>query len=80
MVRCPAGAITAAGHDILRCRDYAGAVQRQLVAGRDDAAAYKNVNRYPGCSLCQTRVPCEDRVPPQPIEDPGRDADPPAGA
>jgi len=54
--RCPAGAISEAGHDKTRCRDYLF----------ETAAAYAK-SRYGieshGCGLCQTRVPCESRIP-----------------
>jgi epoxyqueuosine reductase QueG len=56
MQRCPAGAITAAGHDKVRCKAYI----------RQETMPFVK-NRYgfegKGCGLCQTRVPCESRIP-----------------
>ncbi|MBI2303527.1 MAG: epoxyqueuosine reductase [Chloroflexi bacterium] len=55
--RCPAGAITAKGHDKNKCQDYI----------RGELAPLKQ--RYnveiSGCGLCQTRVPCEAGIPTQ---------------
>lgn len=53
--RCPAGALSREGHDKLKCRNFAyGEEMKKL------SAAYGG---YPGstagCSLCQTKVPCE---------------------
>ena len=54
--RCPVGAISAAGHDKLRCRDYTyGTLQPRLKERYGVAIA--------GCGLCQTGVPCEARNP-----------------
>ena len=55
MARCPAGAITAAGHDKERCsaymdREFAGLRERLDIT-------------ISGCGLCQTNVPCEDCIP-----------------
>jgi epoxyqueuosine reductase QueG len=54
--RCPAGAITAAGHDKIKCKAYI----------RSEAMPFIKT-RYgfdgKGCGLCQTGVPCESRVP-----------------
>jgi len=56
MKRCPAGAITAAGHDKVKCKAYI----------RQTAMPYIQ-SRYgfegKGCGLCQTGVPCESRIP-----------------
>jgi epoxyqueuosine reductase QueG len=50
--RCPVGAISAAGHDKLSCRDYTyGVLQPRLKDAYGVAIA--------GCGLCQTGVPCE---------------------
>jgi epoxyqueuosine reductase QueG len=55
--RCPVGALSRAGHDKKRCREYVyGEVPRQV-------GAEYNVP-YTGCGLCQTKVPCEAQVPP----------------
>ena len=50
--RCPVGALSPAGHDKLRCRDYTyGTLQPRLHKRYGVAIA--------GCGLCQTGVPCE---------------------
>jgi len=60
--RCPAGAITAAGHDKVRCLEY----QREaIVPLRDRLYRVKTI----GCGLCQVRVPCEFGIPPRPDAD-----------
>lgn len=57
--RCPVGAISEAGHDKRRCRDYTyGILQPRLKAAYGVAIA--------GCGLCQAGVPCEARNPCQP--------------
>lgn len=53
--RCPAGAITAEGHNKDRCREHLR-----------EARAYIEQRYGPdgsGCGLCQTGVPCCDRIP-----------------
>ncbi len=58
--RCPADAITEAGHDRLKCREYLFAQREQLKEmGRDEGF----MGRYMGCGLCQVKVPCESRIP-----------------
>jgi epoxyqueuosine reductase QueG len=54
--RCPAEAITAAGHDKDKCWNYLREVAAQY--GRDRFGIDTH-----GCGLCQTGVPCESRVP-----------------
>jgi len=54
--RCPAGAITAKGHDKDKCRQYSYGVIRIA-----KASAY-GVD-ITGCGLCQTKVPCEFEIP-----------------
>ena len=60
--RCPVGAISEQGHDKKKCREFLingqGVMLKQL--GREEGY----VGRYLGCGLCQTKVPCEDRIPP----------------
>ncbi len=55
-VRCPAGAITAKGHNKDKCADYlyksVGPIKRQEYGVK-----------VTGCGLCQTRVPCEFEIP-----------------
>lgn len=62
--RCPAGAISEQGHDKVKCRAFLFNEQKARLEalGREGY-----VGRYPGCGLCQTKVPCEDRVPPAPL-------------
>ncbi len=58
--RCPAGAITEAGHDKNKCEKYLqsiGYAPMKMKGGYDDE---KTVT---GCGLCQTRVPCEFKNP-----------------
>lgn len=54
--RCPAGAITEAGHDKDKCRDHLLKVAAHY--GRNGF----HFDKY-GCGLCQTGVPCESRIP-----------------
>lgn len=55
MARCPAGAITPAGHDKQRCSDY---MDREFASLRERLDI-----SISGCGLCQTGVPCEDCIP-----------------
>lgn len=54
--RCPVGAISRQGHDKEKCRAF---VYGEL---RKSAGVLYGVMET-GCGLCQTRVPCESRVP-----------------
>jgi epoxyqueuosine reductase len=57
--RCPAGAITAKGHDKQKCSDY-------LNKGKDivkEEGREGYIGHYAGCGLCQTGVPCETGIP-----------------
>jgi epoxyqueuosine reductase QueG len=54
--RCPAGAITAKGHDKNRCSEYSYAVV-------SPAKKTEYGVQITGCGLCQTRVPCEFEIP-----------------
>jgi ferredoxin len=56
MGRCPAGAITAQGHDKAKCKEYIDTVERAHALEAYGLEAY-------GCGLCQTKVPCESRIP-----------------
>ena len=49
--RCPAGAITKAGHDKDKCIMHIAELMDESAEG------------YPGCGLCQTGVPCEAGIP-----------------
>jgi ferredoxin len=54
--RCPAGAISAKGHDKDKCEAYTYGV-----AFRDKKGEYGV--KITGCGLCQTKVPCEFEIP-----------------
>ncbi|WP_346355344.1 epoxyqueuosine reductase [Azotosporobacter soli] len=54
--RCPAGALSKQGHDKERCRKY---VYGDAVNAVSEEYGCHEV----GCGLCQTKVPCEDRIP-----------------
>jgi epoxyqueuosine reductase QueG len=56
--RCPVGAITEAGHDKVKCKTY----MRQEVTPYIKAQ-YGFEGK--GCGLCQTKVPCESKIPTQ---------------
>lgn len=55
--RCPAGAITKEGHDKRKCLQYLTDVIEKL-----DKERY-GYEGYLVCGLCQTGVPCENRIP-----------------
>ncbi len=59
--RCPAGAITGKGHDKQKCIDYLNVRQKEMVKELGREAEF--IGRYPGCGLCQTKVPCEAGIP-----------------
>jgi epoxyqueuosine reductase QueG len=54
--RCPAGAISATGHDKERCKTYI----REIANPYTEEKFNLKTN---SCGLCQTGVPCESRVP-----------------
>lgn len=54
--RCPAGAITAKGHDKDKCFEYI-----RGTVSRDKQVEYGV--KITGCGLCQTKVPCEFEIP-----------------
>jgi len=54
--RCPAGAISWQGHDKDKCQEYVYGTLRETAGER-----YGTMET--GCGLCQSRVPCESRVP-----------------
>ncbi len=54
--RCPAGAITAKGHDKDKCYEYS-----YNTIGPSKKAEYGV--KITGCGLCQTKVPCESAIP-----------------
>lgn len=53
--RCPAGAITKAGHDKEKCRQH-------LLRSREHVKETYRFQGY-GCGLCQVGVPCETGIP-----------------
>ena len=55
--RCPAGAISAAGHDKQKCLEYTGQTLSYI---KMQHGLY-----ITGCGLCQTDVPCEAEIPKQ---------------
>lgn len=57
MRRCPAGAISKTGHDKVKCKEYIRNVTAVHV--EKEQLGFK-VN---SCGLCQTKVPCENRIP-----------------
>jgi epoxyqueuosine reductase QueG len=57
--RCPVGAVTEAGHDKVKCRDYIRQVTVNYVKSHFGFEGY-------GCGLCQTGVPCESEIPNKP--------------
>ncbi len=54
--RCPAGALTPAGHDKVKCRSYIFAKVKEYVKSSFGFEGY-------GCGFCQTGVPCESKIP-----------------
>ena len=55
--RCPAEAISEAGHDKEKCKAYI----------REVTAPYAQKTfgtRATSCGLCQVKIPCESRIPP----------------
>ncbi len=56
-VRCPAGAITSEGHDKSVCQAYFYKIGYLPVREHNEETSVY------GCGLCQTKVPCEYRIP-----------------
>jgi epoxyqueuosine reductase len=54
--RCPTGAVSREGHDKPKCRAYVYGDIPHAVAERFQVSEI-------GCGLCQTMVPCEERIP-----------------
>lgn len=54
--RCPVGAISEQGHDKNKCRTHIRPVTEEYVKSHFGFDGY-------GCGLCQTRVPCESKIP-----------------
>lgn len=57
--RCPAGALSPAGHDKQKCKTYIRGVTAPFVKERFGFEGY-------GCGFCQVGVPCEAGIPPRP--------------
>ncbi|MBI2916628.1 MAG: epoxyqueuosine reductase [Chloroflexi bacterium] len=55
--RCPAGAITHKGHDKVKCSEMMQVFHKLYLT----KPGY--LGRYAACGLCQTKVPCESRIP-----------------
>lgn len=55
--RCPAGAVSAKGHDKMKCALYA---KEKVMPYMKETY---HVEGDLGCGLCQTKVPCEFRIP-----------------
>ncbi len=60
IARCPAGAITEQGHGKIKCEAYQRSLSYSAAVLRD---GYDNDKSVAGCGLCQTKVPCEYRIP-----------------
>ncbi len=58
--RCPAGAITSRGHDKKKCSDY---LYNLGYSPREFEKGYDLETSVAGCGLCQTKTPCEYRIP-----------------
>lgn len=54
--RCPVGALSRTGHDKYICRSYVYGTIPEAVGTQYGVAAT-------GCGLCQTKVPCEGKIP-----------------
>ena len=59
--RCPASAISEQGHDKKKCREFLFVEQKAILKELGREEGY--IGRYLGCGLCQTKVPCEARIP-----------------
>jgi epoxyqueuosine reductase len=59
--RCPSGALSKQGYDSIKCFFYHEVELPKICRdlGREPAGG-----GHPVCSLCQTKVPCENRIPP----------------
>ena len=64
MTRCPVNAITENGHDKALCSAYLDQLKKTL--GPDMVTQSHYVS---GCGLCQSRVPCQDGIPTELLED-----------
>ena len=62
MSRCPVGAISLDGHDKALCQKYTYGPAFREIAREYEA-------KHIGCGLCQTDVPCENRIPETSVSD-----------
>jgi ferredoxin len=60
--RCPVDAITEEGHDKKKCEEFV--LREQAVILKELGREEGYIGAYLGCGLCQTKVPCESRIPP----------------
>lgn len=58
--RCPTGALSASGHDKIRCHAH---VEQKLRSWAEARRSEGYMGAYPGCGLCMTNVPCEAEIP-----------------
>lgn len=58
IARCPVNAITRDGHDKEKCSEYLEKIKHEI--GPDFV---RNSEYISGCGLCQSKVPCQDRIP-----------------
>jgi len=54
--RCPVGALDESGHDKIKCRQHIRPTTADYVKSHYGFDGY-------GCGLCQTKVPCESKIP-----------------
>jgi len=59
--RCPSGALSKKGYNSIKCFFYH---EVELPRICKDLGREPDGGEHPVCSLCQTRVPCESRIPP----------------
>ena len=69
IARCPANAITPEGKDNVKCYQYlfetiGPTINSFVTQEAIDKAQSATAGRLGICGLCQTHVPCEDRIPP----------------
>ena len=65
VARCPAQAVSLDGHDKARCQHQVHGPPARELGGALGLAEV-------GCGLCQTKVPCEERIPPTPKKQRGQ--------
>jgi epoxyqueuosine reductase QueG len=54
--RCPVDALDESGHDKIKCRAHIRPTTKDYVKSHYGFDGY-------GCGLCQTKVPCESKIP-----------------